>query len=402
MTAPPELDPISQFGCLPQCRWRERSETGIRVLFTVAGFLSVVIMALIILFLFKEGFGFFLRTEITVLKISVEQQSRQEFEFKFDPGKGPQDYLVKENDSGVIELFGADSYAKEVFNQKLNAVIKLAQGSDSLPRPRLTVEPAREISFAPGRLIGFISGVLWYPSHDPPDFGILSLLLGSVAVTLVAGLIAGPLGVGAALYLSEVASVRAGAVIKPVIELLASIPSVVLGFVGMVVLAPMLQSMLDIPSGLNLTTAAVMLALMAIPTITGSSYDALQKVPRELKEASLALGATHFETLRQVTMPEARAAMVAAVILGMSRAMGETMVVLMVAGGAAQIPGGFFDAVRPLPSTIAAEMGEVPAGSEHYFALFALGIVLFFVTLGFNLLAGYVGRRFGPQGAAVR
>ena len=229
----------------------------------------------------------------------------------------------------------------------------------------------------------------------------MPLIMGSVAVTIISSVIAVPLGLGAALYLAEVAGNRMREIVKPAVELLASLPSVVLGFVGMVVIAPMLQEWLDIPSGLNIFNASMMLALMAIPTITSISEDALHSVPRELKEASLALGATRWETLTKVTIPGALSGMGTATILGMSRAMGETMVVLMVAGGASQIPTSIFDSVRPLPSTIAAEMGETPVDSEHYFALFAIGIVLFFITLGFNLVAAYISNRFQQKGAAT-
>ncbi len=254
----------------------------------------------------------------------------------------------------------------------------------------------------------FIFGKLWYPTYDPPDFGILPLITGSLLVTLVSSLIAVPLGVGAALYLAEVASPRVREWVKPAVELLASLPSVVLGFVGMVVIAPLMQEWLDLPTGLNIINASMMLALMAIPTIASISEDALYAVPRDLPEASLALGATPWETLVKVTIPGALSGISTGVILGMSRAMGETMVVLMVAGGAAQIPdllgsfpGFLFESVRPLPATIAAEMGETPYGGTHYHALFAIGMVLFFITLGFNLLATWLSKRFQQKGAAT-
>ncbi len=250
-------------------------------------------------------------------------------------------------------------------------------------------------------LTKFLFGDAWYPTYDPPDFGIMPLIMGSLSVTALSSAIAVPLGVGAALYLAEVAGRRTREIVKPVVELLASLPSVVLGFVGMVVLAPLMQNLLDIPTGLNVLNASLMLAIMAIPTITSLSEDALHSVPHELVEASLALGATRFETLTRVLIPGAISGMGTGVILGMSRAMGETMVVLMVAGGAAQIPGSIFDSVRPLPATIAAEMGEAPVGGEHYFALFAIGIVLFFLTLAFNLVAAYVSNRFQQRGAAT-
>ncbi|MCB2193778.1 MAG: phosphate ABC transporter permease subunit PstC [Deltaproteobacteria bacterium] len=247
----------------------------------------------------------------------------------------------------------------------------------------------------------FLFGEFWYPTYDPADFGILPLIAGSVAVTVISSAIAVPLGVGAALYLGEVAGHRTREILKPAVELLASLPSVVLGFVGMVVLAPLMQQWWDIPTGLNVFNASIMLAIMAIPTITSIAEDALHSVPKDLVEASLALGATRFETLTRVVIPGAMSGIGTGTILGMSRAMGETMVVLMVAGGAAQIPSSIFDSVRPLPATIAAEMGETPFGSEHYHALFAIGIVLFLLTLGFNLVAAYISQRFHQKGAAT-
>ncbi|MDY6851943.1 MAG: phosphate ABC transporter permease subunit PstC [Thermodesulfobacteriota bacterium] len=241
----------------------------------------------------------------------------------------------------------------------------------------------------------------WYPTDDAPDFGILALIIGSLSVTAVSSLIAVPLGVGAALYLAGIAHHRVREWAKPAIELLSSLPSVVLGFVGMVLIAPLMQEWFDIPTGLNILNASMMLALMAIPTICSISEDALHSVPREWLEASFALGATRWETVYLVLLPGALSGLGTAVILGMSRAMGETMVVLMVAGGAAQIPSSLFDSVRPLPATIAAEMGETPFGSEHYHALFAIGITLFLVTLAFNLVAAYISHRFHQKGSAT-
>lgn len=247
----------------------------------------------------------------------------------------------------------------------------------------------------------FLFGHYWYPTYDPPDLGILPLIVGSISVTIVSSAIAVPLGVGAALYIGEVAGNKSREIIKPGVELLASLPSVVLGFVGMVIIAPLMQELLDIPSGLNILSASMMLAIMAIPTITSISEDALRAVPGDLKEASLALGATRWETLRKVQVPAALSGIGTSVILGMSRAMGETMVVLMVAGGAAQIPTSIFDSVRPMPSTIAAEMGETPVGSDHYYALFAIGIVLFMMTLGFNLIAAWFSKKYQQKGAST-
>ena len=247
----------------------------------------------------------------------------------------------------------------------------------------------------------FLFGREWYPTDDPPDFGIFALIAASVAVTVVSAAASIPLGVMTALYLAECASARMREWVKPVVELLAALPSVVIGFFGMVIVAPFLQEVFDIPTGLNLFNASLMLAFMSIPTICSISEDAIFSVPVELKEASLALGATHWETILRVILPASISGICTAVILGLSRAIGETMVVLMVAGGAAMVPGSLFDPVRPMPASIAAEMGEAPFRGDHYHALFATGIALFAFTLLFNLTADYISNRYRQVGAAT-
>ena len=186
--------------------------------------------------------------------------------------------------------------------------------------------------------LDFLLGDLWYPTEDPGLFGIFPLLVGSVAVTVLSSLLAVPLGVMTAVYLAEIAPPFARRVIKPFVELLAALPSVVLGFLGMVVLAPILQDVLGAATGLNLLNASLVLAIMSLPTICSVSEDALRAVPRSLREASLALGATRWETIVRVVVPAALSGIGTAIMLGMSRAMGETMVVLMAAGGAAMLP----------------------------------------------------------------
>lgn len=247
----------------------------------------------------------------------------------------------------------------------------------------------------------FLFGKFWYPTYDPPEFGIFALIVASIMVTALSSVIAVPLGLLSAIYISEIASTRVKEILKPIIELLASLPSVVIGFFGMVVVAPFLQETFDIPTGLNLFNASVMLALMAVPTISSISEDAIHAVRRELREASLALGATQWETISRVVVPASLSGICTAVILGMSRAIGETMVVLMVAGGAAAIPESIFDACRPMPASIAAEMAEAPFRSNHYYALFATGIVLFFMTLAFNLIADYISHKYKQVGTAT-
>ncbi len=246
----------------------------------------------------------------------------------------------------------------------------------------------------------FFFGKFWYPTAEPPDFGILALIVGSVSVTLLSACMAVPLGVFSAACLTEIASDGVRRVVKPFIELLAALPSVVIGFFGMVVVAPFLQETFDLNTGLNMFNAALMLAFMSVPTICSVSEDALFAVPRALREASLALGATRWETTRKVVLPAALSGIGTAVMLGMSRAIGETMVVLMVAGGAAMIPESIFDPVRPMPASIAAEMAEAPFGGPHYHALFATGLALFLFTFCFNIAAHYVAQRCKQTGSS--
>ena len=240
----------------------------------------------------------------------------------------------------------------------------------------------------------FIFGKAWYPTYDPPDFGILALILGSFWVTLGALLVSVPLGVGSAVYINELAGDRQRAILKPTIEILAAIPSIVYGFFGMVIVAPFLQNLLNLPIGLNAFTGSLILGIMALPTVCSLSEDALSFVPKSFREASLALGANRWQTMINVVIPAAGSGISTAIILGMSRAVGETMTVLMVTGGAAVIPTSIFDPVRPMTSAIAAEMGEAVMGSSHYHALFAIGLILFIITFFFNVVAELISRRY--------
>ena len=240
----------------------------------------------------------------------------------------------------------------------------------------------------------FIFGRAWYPTYSPPEFGIFPLILASVWVTFGALFVCVPLGIGSALYLNELATHKQKAVLKPLIEILASIPSIVYGFFGMVILAPFLQNLLHLPIGLCAFTASLTLGIMATPTVCSIAEDALSYVPKSFREASFAVGANRWQTLTRVVIPAAGSGLSTAVILGMSRAIGETMTVLMVAGGAAIIPKSFFEPVRPMTAAIAAEMGEAPMGSPHYHALFAIALILFLITFIFNIIAELVSRRF--------
>lgn len=240
----------------------------------------------------------------------------------------------------------------------------------------------------------FLLGTSWYPTAEEAEFGILPLLAASFQVTLGALLVCVPLGVGSALYIHELAGPGQRAVLKPCIEILASIPSVVFGFFGMAVAAPFLQKAFGLPTGLCALTASFILGIMAVPTVCSIAEDALSSVPAGFREASYAVGADRWQTLIGVILPAAGSGISTAIILGMSRAIGETMTVLMVAGGAAVMPKSFLEPVRPMTATIAAEMGEAVTGSLHYNALFSLGLVLFLITFVFNIAAEIVSRRF--------
>ncbi|MBP6963609.1 MAG: phosphate ABC transporter permease subunit PstC [Armatimonadetes bacterium] len=239
----------------------------------------------------------------------------------------------------------------------------------------------------------FLLGRDWYPLSD--KFQILPLILGSLLVTAGAILIAVPIGIASAVYLAEVAPLRVREVLKPTVEVLAGIPSVVIGFIGMVVLGPYIKSIFDLPTGLTALTGSVMLAFMAMPTIISISEDAIVAVPRDYGAGALALGATPWQAISGVTVPAAKSGIIAAVMLGIGRAIGETMTVLMVTGNAAVIPHSFLQPVRTMTATIAAEMGEVAQGTPHYYSLFAIGIVLFGMTFLINLTADLALQRSG-------
>jgi len=236
-------------------------------------------------------------------------------------------------------------------------------------------------------------GDLWYPAENPPVLGMFPLIVGTLAVTALSSLLALPFSLLIAVFVSEVAPRPVRELLKPVLELLGFFPSIVLGFIGMVVLAPWLQETFDMLSGLNLLNSSVLLGVLTVPIVSSLAEEALSSVPGDLRDASYALGATRFETTRKVVVPSALPGIWRAALLGIMRGVGEGMVVLMAAGGAAIIPLAIFDPVRPLTSTIAGEMGETPVGSAHYAALFFGGIVLLLMTLGINLLSARLEKK---------
>ena len=243
----------------------------------------------------------------------------------------------------------------------------------------------------PGELFG---GTQWYPTATPaPIFGLIPLLLGTLLVSVGAIALSLPFGIAVSIYLAEIANFKTRQFLKPIIELLAGIPSVVYGFFGLVVIVPLIQKGLNLPVGETAFAGSVVLAIMALPTIITVAEDAMRTTPRAMKEASLALGATQWQTIYKVVIPYSSSGITSAVVLGIGRAIGETMAVLMVTGNAAIIPTSFFEPVRTIPATIAAELGEAPAGGAHYESLFLLGAVLFLITLVLSIAVEYISSK---------
>jgi phosphate transport system permease protein len=237
----------------------------------------------------------------------------------------------------------------------------------------------------------FFDYVLWRPDgYDKQTYGLWPAIEGTFLTTIVALLISVPVGIGTSCYLSFLASQRLREWLKPMIELMASIPSVVIGFIGLVVTGPLLATLTGKTNGLNALNGSLLLALMSLPTIISVSEDAMQSVSRDMWRGSLALGATRFRTIMSVMIPAARGGIFAAVMLGMGRAVGETMTILMATGNAGQFPSGLFSSVKTLTATIAIELGEVPFGSTHFHALFVVGAVLFVITFAINLIGELV------------
>lgn len=244
--------------------------------------------------------------------------------------------------------------------------------------------------------------VRWYPIEG--YFGFLPLIGGTVIVTIGATLIAVPLGLATAIYIAEIAPRWAREILKPLVELLGGLPSVMLGFLGIMIITPIVRVRFNVPTGLTALTGAFILGLMAIPTIVSVAEDALDAVPHTYRQAALAMGATEWQTIWRVTVPAARSGILTAVMLGIGRAIGETMTVMMVTGNAPVLPtglGALFRPVRTMTATIAAEMGEVANGSVHYHALFLIGIALFLISLVVNLIASSVVFRQQKRGERI-
>ncbi|MDR0940931.1 MAG: phosphate ABC transporter permease subunit PstC [Bacteroidales bacterium] len=390
----------------------------IESLFTVSGAISSIVIVLIIVFLFKEGFGLF--SSPTVEKgYSLYINSRNQvselntfdithiFDEKITNWSecGGADMLIKPfRFDEIFELFPEDDleHNRELIPIRLSEIIAANPNIIAFLPQRFAPqnsEEVKELSIRNISISDFFGGKEWMPTSKPtPLFGVLPLILGTLLVSILAILIALPLGLGVAIYLSELASERMRKFMKPTIELLAGIPSVVYGFFGLVILVPIVQKGLNLSVGETAFTGSLILAIMALPTIITVAEDAMRNTPRTMREASLALGATNWQTIYRVIIPYSASGISAAAVLGIGRAIGETMAVLMVTGNAAVMPTSLFQSVRTIPATIAAELGETPAGSSHYQALFLLGCILFIITMIISITAEVISKKQHNKG----
>lgn len=387
----------------------EKIVTGV---ITCSGFLTSIVILLIVVFLFSEGLGLFSEKSIedgyalvTNKSNPVDELNSKQIKQVFDGDITNWDQLGGKSEKVTLMRF--DDIEKFFTPQQLGPNYEHAAQCIN----ELVAKDAGILAFVPETFIGkdfkgkrlaehrvsiseVFLGTEWFPTATPaPQFGFMPLILGTVWVTVFAILFALPFGLSVSIYMSEVASERMRKLLKPVIELLNGIPSVVYGFFGLIVVVPLLQDVLGLPVGESGLAGAIILAIMALPTIITVSQDAMLNCPRAQREASLALGATKWQTIYKVVMPYSISGITSAVVLGIGRAFGETMAVLMVTGNAAVIPLSVTDPLRTIPATIAAELGEAPAGGAHYQALFLLGIVLFFITLIINTGVEYISSK---------
>ena len=381
-------------------------------LLTCSGFITSITILLIILFLFTEAFGLFHSKVIEegyVLALNkdnkVSQLSPVQIKEVFDEEITNWDELGGEN--LPIRVFRLEDVTKYFTDEELGdsyqhagaLITKLVEETSGIvgfvPR-EFIVDPGR-VNYIKDNSISLkdvFAGAEWFPTATPaPLFGFLPLITGTLWVSLFAILIALPFGLSVAIYMSEVAKPGIRNWLKPVIELLSGIPSVVYGFFGLIVIVPLIQKVFDLPVGESGLTGSIVLAIMALPTIITVTEDAMRNCPRAMREASLALGASQWQTIYKVVIPFSISGITSGVVLGIGRAIGETMAVLMVTGNAAVIPTTILEPLRTIPATIAAELGEAPAGGPHYQALFLLGVVLFFITLIINFSVEYISSK---------
>lgn len=370
----------------------------------VSSFITSIVVLLIIIFLFKEGSGVFSKSLLEEGYVLVVNNRNQVSTIAPKDIKNIFDQKItswKElgGADSAIQLFSIDDiseyYSEEQIGSDLeymdtcinNYIVNHPWVLAYFPKKNIAKKfNGKEIKVGTMGLYEFVKGREWLPTARPVvQMGILPLILGTLMVSLGAILLALPFGLVTAIYMAEIAHPVWRRIMKPVIELLAGIPSVVFGFFGLIVIVPMVQKVCHIDVGETALAGSIVLGIMALPTIISIAEDAIRNVPNNMREASLALGATQWQTIRSVVIPYAKSGIWAGIILGVGRAVGETMAVLMVTGNASNMPTTFLQPVRTIPATIAAELGETSAGGLHYSALFALGCVLFLMTMVLNV-----------------
>ena len=357
----------------------------------ISGSVSSFTILLIVFFLFKEAGGLFNTPATEEGYVLAVNKSN-------DVGKLSPEKIMDIFDGNITNWKDISGMDQDIlifrFSDLTNYYTEEELGDEFQYVPQKISElVAKEpgiIAFFPKQYLlekGFQGKVL------PEEKITLGELLGTLLVSIGAIVLSLPFGIAVAIYMAEIANKRTRDLLKPIIELLAGIPSVVYGFFGLVVIVPLIQKTFDLPVGETAFAGSVVLAIMALPTIITVAEDAMRTTPRAMKEASLALGATQWQTIYKVIIPYSISGITSAVVLGIGRAIGETMAVLMVTGNAAVIPTSFFEPVRTIPATIAAELGEAPAGGAHYEALFLLGAVLFLITLILSISVEYISSK---------
>jgi len=388
------------------------SERFVEGLLALSGTVTTLTVLLIIVFLFNEGLGVFntspLENQNTLVTNSgnaVANLKPEQIKDIFDANITNWKQLGGKNDS--IVLLTINSISDYLSEEEIGMNFEFLPGKlDSLVMSNsgmLAVFPSKYllpdhqskvVHVEKNNLPDFLSGKQWFPTAEPAvQLGTLPLILGTLLVSIFAILFALPIGLATAIYMAEVAHPKVRNVMKPVIELLSGIPSVVYGFFGLITIVPLIHDLFNLPVGETALAGSIVLGIMALPTIITVSEDAIRNTPRAMKEASLALGATRWQTISRVVLPYSMSGITAAAILGIGRAIGETMAVLMVTGNAAVMPHSLLQPVRTIPATIAAELGEAPQGGVHYKALFALGCLLFIMTMAINLWVEYISNK---------
>lgn len=383
-------------------------------LLKISGSVTSIIIILIVLFLFSEGMGIFKKKVVedgyaiavnksNPVKDLSPEQIKNIFDVKIVSWK-ELGVNINEDEITLLRLddipnyFPEDQIAEDMSNlpQIISQILKEHPGMIAFIPEDFANKGFSEKVLDLGNinLKEFFGGKEWFPTAQPaPQFGVIPIVMGTLWVSLGAILIALPFGIAVAIYSAELASKKVHKILKPVIELLAGIPSVVYGFFGLIVIVPLIQKVFNLDVGETGLAGSIVLAIMALPTIITIAEDALRSTPRAMKEASLALGANKWQTILKVTIPYSISGITAGVVLGIGRAIGETMAVLMVTGNAAVIPHTLLEPVRTIPATIAAELGEAPKGGAHYEALFVLGCILFIITLIINLVVEYISSK---------